>query len=383
MPAQGEWNRRRMRIAEIKAYPLAMPIEPGAHKTAWGEYTSIGLVLVEVRTNDGIVGYGEALSRKNPRSSALMIEELYAPLLIGEDPLPIARHWQTMFRQMSGRAGGAAIEAIAAIDIALWDVMGKALGQPVHRLLGGMGRARVAAYGSAISWQAEAAAIKQIDQCLKQGFRSIKLKLGNPADDAIAWARRVRERVGPKIKLSADANWAYDVADATKVAAALHELDFVWFEEPLTPEDVAAYSRLAAKTPLRLAAGESEYISSVSRDLVASGAIGIFQPDCARAGGITETRRMIELAAAYGVSYAPHVGGGGAVSAAANLHLAAAMPSFISYECMIFPSPLRSDLAIEPVAEASALLGGEVPVPDKPGLGIEIDRKVLTKFLVR
>jgi D-galactarolactone cycloisomerase len=372
-----------MHIAEIKAHPLAMPIAAGAHKTAWGEYSSIGLVLVELRTSDGIVGYGEALSRKNPRSSALMIEELFAPLLIGEDPLPIARHWQTMFRQMSGRAGGVALEAIAAIDIALWDVMGKALGQPVHRLLGGMGRKSVAAYGSAVSWQAEVAAKSQIDECLRNGFKSIKLKLGNPPDAAIAWARTVRDRVGPDIKLSADANWAYDVADAAKVARALHELDFVWFEEPLVPEDVAAYMRLAAKTDLRIAAGESEYVSTVARDLVASGAIGIFQPDCARAGGITETRRMVDLAAAYGVAYAPHVGGGGAVSAAANLHLAAAMPNFLSYECMIFPSLLRTDLALEPVAEASALVDGEVPVPQKAGLGIEIDRKVLERLRVR
>lgn len=372
-----------MRIAEIRTHPLAMQIAPGEHKTAWGEYSSIGIVLVEMRTTDGIVGYGEALSRRNPRSSALLIDELYAPLLLGEDPFLIERHWQSMFRQMSGRAGGVAMEAIAALDIALWDIMGRALGQPVHRLLGGMGRERVACYGSAISWQAEETAARQLDQCARQGLKMVKLKLGNPADEAIFWARRVRERVGSGVALCADANWAYDVADAAKVAAALVELDFAWLEEPLIPEDVAGYSRLAAKTRLRLAAGESEHVGIVARDMIASGAIGVFQPDCARAGGITETRRMVTLADVYGVAYAPHVGGGGAVSAAANLHLAAAMPNFLTYECMIFPSALRTELTIEPVADATALLEGEIVVPTKPGLGVEINYDTLGRLRAR
>lgn len=372
-----------MRIAEIRTHPLAMPIAPGEHKTAWGEYSSIGIVLVEIRTTDGIVGYGEALSRKNPRSSALLIDELYAPLLLGEDPFAIEKHWQNMFRQMSGRAGGVAMEAIAALDIALWDVLGRALGQPVHRLLGGMGRERVACYGSAISWHAAETAARQLDQCARQGLKMVKIKLGNPAGEAIAWARRVRERVGTGVALCADANSAYDVADAARVAAALVELDFVWLEEPLIPEDVAGYARLAAKTPLRLAAGESEHVGSIARDLIASGAIGVFQPDCARAGGITETRRMVALAQAYGVAYAPHVGGGGAVSAAANLHLAAAMPNFLTYECMIFPSALRTELTLEPVAGAAALIEGELAVPTKPGLGFEIDYDTVGRLRAR
>lgn len=372
-----------MRIAEIKTYPLAMPIAPGEHKTAWGEYTSIGMVLVEIRTTDGIVGYGEALSRKNPRSSALMIDELYTPLLLGKDPFNIDRHWEAMFRQMSGRAGGVAMEAIAALDIALWDIMARALGQPLHRLLGGMGRERVACYGSAISWQAEETARRQIEQCRAQGLKMIKLKLGSPAGEAIRWARQVREWVGAEIALCADANWAYDVADAALVAGALHELGFVWLEEPLIPEDVAGYARLAAKTPIRLAAGESEYVGLVARDIIASGAIGVFQPDCARAGGLTETRRMVMLAQAYGVAYAPHVGGGGAVSAAANLHLAAAMPNFLTYECMIFPSPLRKDLSTEPVADSAALVDGEVVVPTRPGLGLDINFDTVERFSVR
>lgn len=372
-----------MRIAEIRTHPLAMPIAPGEHKTAWGEYSSIGIVLVEVRTTDGIVGYGEALSRKNPRSSALLIDELFAPLLLGQDPLLIEKHWQGMFRQMSGRAGGVAMEAIAALDIALWDIMGRAFGQPLHRLLGSMGRERVACYGSAISWQAEETAWRQIAQCESQGLKMVKIKLGNPVDEAIRWAARVRERVGPGVALCADANWAYDVADAAKLAGALVDLGFVWLEEPLLPEETAGYARLAAKTPLRLAAGESEHLALVARDLVASGAIGVFQPDCARAGGISETRRMAALAQAYGVAYAPHVGGGGAVSAAANLHLAAAMPNFLTYECMIFPSALRTELTVEPVADAAALVDGEVVVPDGPGLGVEINFDTVGRLSAR
>jgi L-alanine-DL-glutamate epimerase-like enolase superfamily enzyme len=369
-----------MRIAEIIAHPLAIPVAPGEHKTAWGEYSSIGIVVVEIRTDDGLVGWGEALSRKNPRASALLIDEVYSPVLIGQDPTPIGRHWQAMYRQMSGRAGGAGLEAVAALDIALWDILGKSLGQPVHRLLGGMGRRTVASYASAVSWQAPATAERQLELCLARGFRSIKLKLGAPVAEAIAWARAVRDRVGPAVELSADANWAFDVADAARLADALHELDFVWLEEPLPPEDVAGYARLAAKTKIRLAAGESEHVASVARDLLASGAVGIFQPDCTRAGGISETRRIADLADAYGVAFAPHVGGGGAVSAAANLQLAAAMPNFRTFECMIFSNALRTELVTAPVGDAAALVDGEVPVPDGPGLGIEIDRGALARL---
>jgi len=149
-----------------------------------------------------------------------------------------------------------------------------------------------------------------------------------------------------------------------------------------SPEDVQGYRALRATVPIRIAAGESEHTAFVARDLIASRAVGVIQPDCTRAGGITETRRIAYLAHALNVAYAPHVGGGGAVAAAANLHLAAAMPNFLTYEAMIFPSALRDELATPRVVDAGQISDGTLPVPSGPGLGIEIDPEVVGRFRV-
>lgn len=368
-------------IESIKAFPLAVSVEPGQHRTAWGEYRSLGLLLVELRTSDGLVGYGEGLARHAPRAYAEVVDEVLAPMVLGRSPFEAERLWRRMANAYSGRSGGIAYEAMAAIDIALWDLMAKAAGLPLRCFLGGGGSEWVECYGSAVSWKSEETAFQQIEHCLAVGLRTIKLKLGSPADEAIAWARRVHTYVAGRARLSADANAAYDVPDAVRVGRVLSDLDFAWFEEPFRPEDIAAYRQLAARVPVRLAAGEGEYSAAGAHALLTSRAIGLFQPDCARAGGITETRRMLAIADTLGIAYAPHVGGGGAVSALANLHLAAAAPHCVNYECMIFPQPLRSHLAGRPVAETSQLVEGRLRVPDGPGLGLTIDPAVRDRFM--
>ena len=156
-----------------------------------------------------------------------------------------------------------------------------------------------------------------------------------------------------------------------------------WLEEPIDPADHAGYAALRARTPLRIAAGESERTAMGALPLLAARGVGVFQPDCTRAWGISETRRMAVLAAAHGVPYAPHLGGGGAIAAAANLHLAAAATNLMTFECMIFPSPLRDELARPCFADPSRVADGTIPVPDGPGLGIEIDRDVLARYTVQ
>ncbi len=372
-----------MVVEEIRAFPLAIPVEPGQHRTSWGEYRSLGLLLVELRTADGLVGYGEGLARHAPRAYAAVVEDVFAPMVRGREPFEAARIWRSMAGAYSGRAGGIAYEALSAIDIALWDLMARRAGLPLFKFLGGGGAEWVEAYGSAVSWQAEEAAFRQIEHCIALGLRTIKLKLGSPADEAIAWARRVHGHVAGRARLSADANGAYDLPDAIRVGSALADLDFAWFEEPFRPDDIASYRALAARVPIRLAAGEGEFSAATAHGLLASGAIGLFQPDCARAGGITEARRMIAMAEALGISYAPHIGGGGAVSAAANLHLAVASTACVNYECMIFDQPLRTRLAGGPVAEASQLVEGRLRVPTGPGLGITLDSALRDEFIAR
>ena len=151
----------------------------------------------------------------------------------------------------------------------------------------------------------------------------------------------------------------------------------------MVPEDIEGYRRLAASSPMRLAAGESDFTAYGARDLVASRSVGVIQPDVARSGGITETRRIANLAHAFHVSYAPHVGFSGAICAAASLHLAAAMPNFLTFECMFFENPLLDNLLRQPVGSARQLRGGALPVPQGPGLGIEVDRDALKELEAR
>jgi len=187
---------------------------------------------------------------------------------------------------------------------------------------------------------------------------------------------------GDAIELTADGNWAYDFDDRLRVGRGLADLGYAWFEEPLIAEDVEGYQRLRAALPIRLAAGESEHTVWGCRAMIASGAVGVIQPDVARSGGITETRRIGQFAYVHGVPFAPHVGFCGAVCNAASLQLAAALPNFLTFEAMTFANPLRQQLATVDVGAAELLRDGMLPLPEGPGLGIEINRSALDRFLI-
>jgi len=371
-----------VRIVEVKAHPLAASIAPDIQKTSAGNYPTISILVVEITTDQGITGWGEGLLRAAPAGAARLVEHALAPLLVGADPFTVEALWPKLARATTGRSGGFLIETVAAIDIALWDIMGKALGQPVHRLLGSCGRERVAAYASSISWGPRAIAEAQAEEAARRGFQLIKVKIGPPVEAAIERMRALGRVVGGRSRLCADANWAFDYDDAVRLARGLLDLDCHWLEEPIVPEDLDGYRRLRAAVPIRLAAGESEFTAWGARDLIASRAVGVIQPDVARSGGITETRRIATLAHCFHVAYAPHMGFSGAICAAASLQLAAAMPNFATFECMIFPNPLREELATTRPGDPALLVEGAVPVPQGPGLGVEIDRAALARLRV-
>jgi L-alanine-DL-glutamate epimerase-like enolase superfamily enzyme len=371
-----------MKISSVRAIPLEAPLDPKSQVTAFGPRLKAGLVLVEIETEDGIRGYGEALARYSLRSYVSLIEDILAPRLVGRNPFDVEGLWQSMLRSITGKAGGLLLEAIAACDIALWDIMGKACGQPLHRMLGSMGREQVQAYASSISWDVDAIAVTQAERAVENGFSMIKIKIGAPAERALERAALIRRTVGDRIELTADGNWAFDHDTAIRVGKGLADLGFTWFEEPLIAEDVEGYQRLRAAIPLRLAAGESEHTVYGCRTLIASGAVGVIQPDVARSGGITETRRIGALAYAFNVPFAPHIGFCGAVCAAASLHLSASLPNFLTYESMIFDNALRQELAVEDVTSTKLLKNSMLPVPQGPGLGIEIDPKAIARFRI-
>jgi D-galactarolactone cycloisomerase len=369
------------RIAKVDVHPLRATL-PKVQRTSQGDYPAIEIVVVEVETEDGTIGFGEGLCRRGASGYARFIEEALVPRLIGRDAADRRALWKMMRAALSGRPGGQIVEAIAAIDIALWDIAGKQAGQPVHKLLGGMGRKEVAAYASSINWLDDATVEAEVTAALKAGFREIKVKLGHPLRDAVARAKLVRRLAGDDIALYVDANWAYDVDDAMIVGRALADLDYGFFEEPIAPHDREGYRRLAQHLPIRLAAGESDFVASEALIMLQDRSLGLLQPDVTRSGGITETWRIAELAASFNTAYAPHVGWSGAICVAASLQLAAAAESFRTFECMVYENPLRDAFTRPLVGEGSQLIDGKLAIPQGPGLGIEIDREALKRFRI-
>lgn len=368
-------------IRQVEAHPLRAVL-PTAQRTSQGDWPALELIVIEIHTESGLTGLGECLARRGADGYARFIRSALAPKLIGRSAHDRRALWNAMRGTLTGRTGGMLVECIAGLDIACWDLAGKAAGQPVWRLLGGAGRERVDAYASSINWAGQARMEAEVEAALARGFRQIKLKIGHPVSEAIAWVRRARAMVGPDILLGVDANWAYDTADALRVGRALADADYGWFEEPLRPDDHAGYRRLATHLPLRLAAGESDFVARQSAALVVDHTLGLVQPDVARSGGITETWRIAEHAALHDVAYAPHIGWSGAICAAASLHLAAAAESFMTYECMVFDNPLRQELTDVAAGDVTQLEDGRLTVPQQPGLGVALRPGALDRFRI-
>ena len=205
--------------------------------------------MVELRTDDGLVGYGEALARSSLRSFVSLIEDLLAPIVVGQDPFEVERLWQKMLRVFTGKTGGIFLAAVAAVDIAIWDIMGKAVGQPIHRLLGSTGLNRIPVYASSVSWASDETAIAQTEAAVRRGFSMIKIKIGPPVEKAVARAKLIRKVAGDAVQLCADGNCAFDFDDTLRLAHSLSDLDYFWLEEPMNIEDIDGYHRLRRKMP--------------------------------------------------------------------------------------------------------------------------------------
>jgi galactonate dehydratase len=369
-----------MKIVSVEAIPLTAKLKK-AQTTSQASYTEISICLVRVRTDDGIEGVGECLSRFGPTAYADLINRTFAPKLVGKDPWAVGELWELMRKTLNGRPGGILIEAISGVDIALWDILGKATGLSVRKLLGGKNAESVPAYASSVmvsdDMETEAARL------VSKGFKIIKIKIGNGISTDIKRVAQLRQLVGPEVSIVTDVNFIYSEDEAERLARRLAEYDVVWLEEPVVPENREGYKRLAQKSPVALAGGESEFVASEFTDLIASGAVKFVQPDATRAGGITECRKIALLADAFRARYAPHVGFSGIVCVAASLHLAAAMPNTYAYECMINPNPFREELGLNPYGLADQLVNGNAVVPERPGLGIDLDWKAVERLKIK
>ncbi|MCM5570931.1 mandelate racemase/muconate lactonizing enzyme family protein [Burkholderiaceae bacterium FT117] len=381
-----------MKITDVRVHMLQSPLaQPFAFSQGWVDRRSA--TLVEVSTDAGITGWGEAFAQglEPPQVAAAAIEHALRPLVVGADPLEVEVLWHRMYHQTRdyGRKG-AVVAAISAIDIALWDIAGKHYGQPVHRLLGGAFRRSVQPYATGfyrIRGQGEAARLAEEALAhFEAGFRLMKVKLGYGVDDDIAVIRAVARAVeGRGVTLMVDTNHAYGRAEALRLGHVLDEMDMRWYEEPVAPEDVDGYCELRAKLRTPIAGGENEHTLYGFRELLGRHAVDVAQPDIGSCGGITGARHIVALAQAHGIEVNPHVWGS-AVAQAASLQLIAALPvthhSVFAREPVLeydrSSHPFRRDLVAEPID----LRDGRVQIPQGPGLGIELRADTLQRFRI-
>jgi D-galactarolactone cycloisomerase len=378
-----------MRIRRIETYVLRVELSDGeafAYSQSW--YDSRTAMVVEIECDDGTTGYGEAFGP--PFVNAATIESVYKPILVGRDPLDRDALWLEMYNRLRdhGRKGSV-IEALSAVDIALWDIAGKHFGAPVCSLLGRRYRDRVEAYATGLYRKRApdntAALVSEARGYASAGFRTMKVKIGFGFEYDLEVTRAIREAVGSEVRLAVDANHAYDVAAALKVCRALEPLGIEWFEEPIVPEELEGFRQLRARTSIPIATGEAEFTRWGFRDLISARAVDIEQPDCCVVGGLTEAIRVADLADAWHVRCLPHVWGTG-VAIAAALQLLAMIPpcppSLYPIEPMLELDRTSNIFREELNTRGYDLQNGFVAIPARPGIGVEINRRILEKYRV-
>jgi D-galactarolactone cycloisomerase len=382
-----------LKITNVHAHVLRSALQqPFAFSQGW--VSSRGATLVEVETDEGVTGWGEALCQglQPPEIAAAAIGTVLKDVVIGADPLQPEVLWQRMYHQTRDYGQkGAVIGAISGIDIALWDIAGKVRRASVAALLGGAFRSRVEAYATGfyrIKGKGEAKRLAQeAEGHVAAGFRALKIKLGFGIDDDLAVMRAIRDVAKDK-ELMIDTNHAYGVADAIRLGRELEAMGWRlrWYEEPVVQEDLEGYAEVRRALATPIAGGENEYTVFGFKNLLAARAVDIAQPDICIAGGFTGCRHIVALAHAYGVQVNPHVWAS-AVGQAASLQLIAAIPvanhalfpKEILLEFDTSSHPFREHLTDMPLRQRD----GWVDIPEKPGLGIEVSRDVIKRFSVR
>jgi L-alanine-DL-glutamate epimerase-like enolase superfamily enzyme len=391
-----------MRITDVRTIPVEVKLSKPVFDANYTMATKPAL-LVEVETDQGLIGLGEAAHFGGPMAStAQVIENELRNYLIGQDPRAIEYLWELMHRRAYKHArGGIVIAAISGIDIALWDLRGKMAGMPLWQMLGGY-RKRVPAYATG-GFYSDGKGVKELvremQAYVKHGFRAVKMKVGRNAgiemsplrvmDDRgrcevtlqedLARVAAVRDAIGPDVKLMVDANGAWDVATAVKMGRAMEKYDIYWYEEPVWPDDVAGSVEIASKVGIAIAGYETCSYGIVDfNDYIRARAVHFVQPDVAWAGGLTESLKIAHMAQAANMPIAPHIHGS-AVAVAAAVHLLGAVRNGSMAETVYPAHALMTELVKEPFNVDKK---GEIELPDTPGLGIELDPKVVKKYRV-
>jgi L-alanine-DL-glutamate epimerase-like enolase superfamily enzyme len=378
-----------MKITDIRATLLSSVVpEDKRWRTDLGVAVKLDNCIVEVDTDEGITGIGAG--QGNPTVVKAIVETQLKPQLIGQDATMIEGLWERMYSGSRGQPAldrghpqpgpsrrGDTLCAMAGVDIALWDILGKSLETPVYKLLGAS-RTSVRGYASG-GWAPGESAGDEMAGYASKGFSALKMRAEGRDGFSIAKTRTrvdaARRAVGPEVEIMVDAHGSLDVSTAKRLARVLEEYDVAWFEEPVSYDNHVGQADLRASTTVPISSGESESTRFEVLDLLRLNAVDVLQPDVAIAGGLTESRRIATLAHAFGVRIAPHVWSSGVI-VAASIHLAMHAPACHIFEVSQSASPLIWELFEEPFP----IKDGRVQAVDRPGLGFTLRKGLVEKY---
>lgn len=388
-----------MRIKSVHARWVQIPIDADRqHVSDFGRLKTFDAAIVKIETDDGLVGWGEG---KNAAGSAghystlvHLINNEFGPRVIGRDPADVTYIWESLYNgvradlaAINGHAmpdlarRGLTVAAISAIDIALWDILGKSQGQPVWQLLGGRKADRLPAYASG-GWAPVEKIGEQLQSYVDQGgFGAVKMRVGAMDGKPHISAARVkaaRTTLGPDVQLMVDAHGTYTVGDAKRFAHMVADCDLSWFEEPVIADDKPGLAELRAATHIPIATGESEATRFAFRDLAMLKAADIFQPDPGFCGGISEAMRIGVIASAFNLRLAPHLWAG-APCFFAGLQICAASPASLTVEFSLGANPMIHDIVDQDVV----VTDGMMAIPDGPGLGFSMNEKTIEAYTIK
>jgi L-alanine-DL-glutamate epimerase-like enolase superfamily enzyme len=363
-----------MRIASITAAPISFRVPEGQNlRLGLGRVVKRDAVLVKVSTSEGLTGWGEAYHGGCPGAIAKLVDTTLSELVVGMDATDVVGVWQRVYQRQikSGGMGYAAALALSGLDLALWDIRAKAAGWPLYQLLGGASKPiKAYAGGVSLGWQEPESLAQEALGCVAQGYRAVKLRVGDTPRNDVARVTAVRDAVGDGVEILVDANTGYTVDDVRRVMPAYDELRVGWLEEPFAAHDSRAYLKATTFGSTPLAAGENHYTRFEFARLVQDGAVSFVQPDVSKTGGITETMRIADMAYAWKLPFNPHTSATG-INMAATINTLAAvdLPGYFEGD-VAQHNPFRDAVGGVPYTLDEA---GCVRPSETPGLGIEVD----------
>lgn len=373
-----------MKIKSVETFVLSDKLQESFFFSQW-EYCERRICIVKITTEGGIVGWGEGYGPANVLEAGI---KLLTPLLIGKNPLSNEKIWFELYRRTLDYARrGVLMASISAIDVALWDIKGKALDLPVSILLGGQHRTRVVPYATGLYFskgdRLQERLVAEANDYVAQGFKAIKMKVGLSINEDASMVKAVREAIGNDVKLMVDSNHAYSLREAKELCRLIEPFNIGWFEEPISPEFYDQYNELRKFTSIPIASGECEYLRYGFQQLFKNACVDFAQVDICSAGGLTEAKRISTLASTYGVETIPHVWGTG-IAFHAALHFIANLEPvpgrmhnpdiYIEYD--------RTENGIREALTSPSIVmkNGYIDVPQLPGLGIEVNEEALVEF---